>query len=100
MRMTNEEYSFFVKHAPKDFDLSLLKPEPCPEHEDQMTVDREAFIMMAGITDHSLAAPIGSMPEGFKPVISRTNKAMGVAVPILIAVMVVVVLLIGNAIFN
>ena len=100
MKLTNEEYSFFAKYAPKDFDLSLLKPEPCPENEDALTVDREVFILMAGKTDHSLAAPAGSTPEGFKSVISGSTKAMGVVVPLLIVVLVVVVLLIGNEIFG
>ena len=100
MKLTNEEYSFFAKHAPKDFDLSLLRAEPCPENEDELTVDREAFIVLAGKTDHSLAAPIGSTADGIKPAVNPATTAMGIVVPVLIGVLVVVVLLIGNEIFG
>ncbi len=99
MKLTKEEYAFFAQHAPREFDLSRLSPEPCPENDAALTVDREAFIVMAGITDHVIAAPVDTKIINNTRDTSKVSQAMHVLIPVAACVLVVVIVLMVNEIY-
>lgn len=99
MKLTREEYSFFAQHAPREFDLSRLHPEPCPEKDDSVTVDREAFIVMAGITDHIISAPVDKSIDVYTRKTTKMSHVMLILIPSIVVTLAIVVALIVNEIY-
>jgi hypothetical protein len=100
LKLTTEEYNFFAEHAPKDYDLSALKLVPKKDSSLIVTVNKKAFIDLAGKTDHLYSGSMMASIEKEKLKDIKEMKAMSVFIPAtvvaIVAVLAVIVNLIGS----